>query len=170
MLDGDFLALILTRASRFASSRMISKLFIRHQSQAVVHSLLSRSTKYTPALSHLHGRSQESTPVKLLCNIPVKEKSTPWCCGVLDNEDRSVCRRDRGVVEYIVADGCPNHAGDRRLFSEVRVEGRTRVLSFGDVRLSASHAQGAHADSVTRVSLGFVRASLRENNCCGISS
>lgn len=31
------------------------------------------------------------------------------------------------------------------------MEGRTRVLSFGDVRLSDSHARGANADSVTRV-------------------
>lgn len=38
-----------------------------------------------------------------------------------------------------------------RLFSEVRVEGRTRMLSFGDVRLSDSHEQGVNADSVTRV-------------------
>ncbi|CAM9870807.1 unnamed protein product, partial [Laminaria digitata] len=39
----------------------------------------------------------------------------------------------------------------KRLFSEVRVEGRTRMLSFGDVRLSDSHAQGVNADSVTRM-------------------
>ncbi|CAN0032080.1 unnamed protein product, partial [Ectocarpus fasciculatus] len=38
----------------------------------------------------------------------------------------------------------------KRLYSEVRVEGRTRVLSFGDVRLSDGHEQG-HADSVTRL-------------------
>lgn len=37
-----------------------------------------------------------------------------------------------------------------RLFPEVRVEGRTRVLSFGDVRLSDAHEQD-RADSVTRV-------------------
>ncbi|CAM9838191.1 unnamed protein product [Scytosiphon promiscuus] len=38
----------------------------------------------------------------------------------------------------------------KRLFSEVRVEGRTRVLSLGDVRLSNFDEDG-HADSVTRL-------------------
>lgn len=38
------------------------------------------------------------------------------------------------------------------LASEVRVEGRTRVLSFGDARLADGQGHGAYADSVTRVS------------------